>query len=105
MTAFSDSIDTLFTDPNLSVAATYTPLVGDASTVRAVVRKPDDVDPIFQTGAVVPKYLADVRVSDLATPVEGDSITIPVGGTTYKVARPARTDPDQLIWTLSLHDE
>ena len=105
MTAFDNAIDTACTNADHAVNATYTPLVGDPVVVRAIVRKPAEPDPIFDTGAIVPKYLADVRSSELSAPVEGDHITIPVGGTTYKVARPYLGDPLQLIWTLSLHDE
>lgn len=100
MTAFAGAVDVLFTDPHLSVAATFTPAGGAAVLIRAIWSKADEVAHLMQTGAVAPTLIADIRVADVAAPVEGDALAIE--GTTYTVDGVPRKDRDGLIWTLGL---
>lgn len=100
MTVFAGAVDVLFADPNLSLAATFTPQVGTAKTVRVIWGKPDEVWHGLQTGTVAPERIADVRVSDITAPAEGDSLAI--AGTTYTIDGVPRKDTEGLVWRLGL---
>lgn len=101
MTAFENALNQLFTDSNLSVIATYAPAAGGSSSIRVVRRAP----PSLITGggmysdAVLPAYLIDVRVSDVAQPAEGDTITI--GSDTFEV-KSFEYDSEKLAWELNV---
>ena len=83
MTAFSVALDTLFNDPNLSQAATYTPPGGSAGDCRVIVSMPDAiVDPFVGAPAVIADRLVDVRVAE-AAPVDGGAFVF--GGLTYRI--------------------
>lgn len=98
-TAFDSAIDVLFTDPNLSGAATYTPLVGAARSVRVIPSREDGVINPFGAQIVLPTGSFDVRVSEVASPQKGDTITY--GGETYRVqGEPRRIDSQRLVWRL-----
>lgn len=100
MTAFAAAADALFVDPHLSVAATYTPAAGSPLDVRVIWSKPDEVWHGLQTGLVAPKLVADLRVSDVADPAEGD--TIEIEGVTYTVDGAPMRDRERLVWKLGL---
>ena len=97
-TVFSAAIDVLFTDPNLSVAATFSP----GGAARIVWSKPDEVWHGLGTGTVAPKRVAEVRVSEIAAPSEGD--TVAIDGTTYTIDGVPRRDIDGLVWKFGLKD-
>jgi len=75
--------DTVFTDVNFSLAATYTPTVGIASSVRVIVD--DDVEILSMGDSELTdrRTVIGIRQSDIAAPARGD--TILVGATTYTV--------------------
>lgn len=99
MAVFGVMVDALFGDPNLSAAATYTPSGGSASAVRVIRRAPSQDAPLFNTGASLPAYSADVRVSELTSPQEGDALVI--GSDTFTV-RKFEKDSERLVWKLDL---
>ncbi len=101
MSPFAAMLDQLFEHPAMAVAATHTPGGGGAGTaVRAVLARPDQVFPGYDAGARSVSLVAEVRVSELPAPAEGDTLT--VGVTAYRIDALSRPDPDRLIWRLEL---
>lgn len=100
MTVFDTAIDTLFTNSDLAVDATYSPAAGGSSSVRVIVSHIEEPTDVFNAGAVVLKSIADIRVSDVALPVQGDGLAI--GSDTYTITNPQKKDANQLIWTMEL---
>lgn len=81
MSAFAAARNTLFTDPNLSRAAIYTPSGGTAVSIRVIYRRPTEEEGLGSIGHRGVRHLADVRASELVAPAKGDAITIAdVGG-------------------------
>lgn len=80
MNAFAAARDTLFTDPNLSRAATYTPAAGAAVAVRVIYRRPTGEEDLGSIGHRGVRHLADVRASELSAAAKGDAITIADAG-------------------------
>jgi hypothetical protein len=100
MTVFDTAIDVLFTDPNLSIPVTYTPIAGGPVDVQAIKTSTEDRTGLFDGGHVVRKQKLNIRVSDVATVAAGDSVTIGVDW--YTVANPQIKDDNQLIWSMEL---
>lgn len=100
MTVFSSAIDVIFADDNMAVSGTLTPATGAASSVRVLLSRPEEAEPIFGVGAIVGKYKAEIRTSQLAALVEGDTLTI--GATNYTVENPLVGDADRLLWFMEL---
>lgn len=69
--------------------------------VRAVRRTPtgDSSVDLLRTGAKVTAYAADVRVSDIAQPLQGDRIDI--GDDSFNV-KSYELDTEKLVWKLNL---
>jgi len=94
----SQAVDTLFAS-ELAKDATYTPQGGSGVAVRVMVKRPDQIVDFGETEAVAETAIFEVRVADVATPQEGDTLTY--DGTPYEVkGDPVRRDPDRLVWTL-----
>ena len=98
MTAFAAAIDTLFRDQNIAADAVYTPAGGDPMTVRVIAKRPDEIVGFGDTPIHAATAIFDVRVSEVATPAEGD--TLEVGGDTYVIQGEPVRDRDRLIWSL-----
>jgi hypothetical protein len=98
MTAFQEMIDALFADPAVARTVTYTPVAGSAQTIRAVIKSPDRVIDVRDIAIHTPTVVVDVRVSDVATPQAGDTLTI--GTLTYVVQGEPVRDAENLVWTL-----
>lgn len=101
MTVFDTMVDTLYSDPNLGVSATYRPK-GGASFSVTLVRDPLPVGQVyspFETKAVTTGYLFDVRASDVPQPVKGDEIE--VDGVRF-VVMSAELDGPKLVWRLNV---
>jgi hypothetical protein len=100
MTNASDAaIDALFADPNLGVEGVYRAGGADPGVpVRVIVRRPDRVGEFGETRIVTETLLIDVRVGDVATPADGD--TIEVGGTLYVIQGEPIRDGERLVWTI-----
>ena len=99
MTAFTAAIDALFADPNLGVNAIYR-AGGEApgTTVKAIVRQPDRIGTFGETRIATEATLIDIRTSELAAPVEGD--TIEMDGAVYVIQGEPMRDAERLVWTL-----
>lgn len=98
MNAFSDGVDALFGDANMAADALYTPMIGDAVTVRAVRTAPDEIDSFGAAAFQSDTVLLDVRVSDVSAPVAGDTITFE-GEDRIVQGVPVRDD-HRTVWTL-----
>jgi hypothetical protein len=98
MTAFQEMIDALFADPAVARTVTYTPVAGTARTLRAVIKSPDRIVDVREIAIHTSTLVVDVRVSDIATPQEGDTLTI--GTLTYVVQGEPARDAENLVWTL-----
>jgi hypothetical protein len=92
---------TLFGDPNLSVAASYSALgVGPAQSLRIMRRRPDEVASFGSSRNVVDTQVIDVRVADVAEVERGDVFTI--DGIGWRVTGQPMRDRERLIWRCEL---
>jgi hypothetical protein len=80
---------------------TYTPVAGLPQTIRAVMKSPDRVIDVRDIAIHTPTLVVDVRVSDIATPQEGDLLTI--GTLLYAVQGEPVRDAENLVWTLDCY--
>lgn len=97
MSAFSAAVDAIFADPNMAADATYRPCNGGADIACRVVRTEPDVMTEFGGARIVSDTLRlDVRVAEVAAPVDGDRFLI---GTDRLVIRGApMRDSLGLVW-------
>jgi hypothetical protein len=97
--ALAIAIDVLFADPNLGVNAIYRAGgVGEAITLRAIIRQPDRVGTYGETRIATQTTLIDIRTSDINAPAEGD--TIEMDGTVYIIQGEPLRDGERLVWTI-----
>ena len=93
MTAFTDALDDLFADSNMTVTVSY-----QGSPMRALVRRPDrDIefsDITVHTGTAV----FEIRRRDVPAPQAGDVIVH--DGDSFVVQGEPRLDGERLVWTL-----
>lgn len=97
MTAFAFAIDAIFADPNMAQAATFRPRSGGADTpCRVILKQPDELTD-YGAGRIASETLRiDVRVSEIAAPVEGDLFIV---GTRRAVVNGApMLDREGLVW-------
>lgn len=96
--AFVAAIDAIFRDGNVAEDATWRP--GDAGpgiAVRVVRKTPDQVVGFGDSRAVLPTVLIDVRRSDLADPLAGD--TVEIGTVVLEIIGTPVLDSLGLVWT------
>jgi hypothetical protein len=99
--AFSAAIDTIFADPNMAADAFWTPRGGWVATpCRLILTRPDDVTDFGGARLVSSTILADVRVTEIASPNAGDRIEI--GTERYTIQGKPRRDRERLVWQLEL---
>jgi hypothetical protein len=99
MNAFAAAIDVLFADPNLAMDALYRADGADPSIpVRVIVRRPDRVGDFGETRIGSETATCDVRTSEVAKPVEGD--TLEIDGVTSVIQGEPLRDSERLIWTI-----
>ena len=101
MSAFQEMIDALFSNSSLAQDIVYTPVAGTPKTIRAVIKSPDRIVDVREMAIHTPTLVVDVRVSDIATPQEGDTLTI--GTLLYAVQGEPVRDAENLIWTLDCY--
>ena len=101
MSAFQEMIDALFSNSSLAQDIVYTPVAGTPKTIRAVIKSPDRIVDVREMAIHSPILVVDVRVSDIATPQEGDTLTI--GTLLYAVQGEPVRDAENLIWTLDCY--
>ena len=94
-----DAIDAAFSD--LGEAATYTPDGGSPTAVTVIPNRADDDEEVFgETRVHSESALFDVRVSEIATPAEDETLLF--DGTTYIIqGEPVRKDSRRMVWTLN----
>ena len=98
MTAFADALGVMFSDPNISLAATWkTGGVGAGTPVRVVLKQPDQTLTFGVSHVVAPTAVIDVRKSEISAPKKGD--TVIVNGATYEIVSPPTQDSLRLVWT------
>lgn len=102
MTAFSTALNTIFSDPNLAVEATYIPLQGANKSVKLLTKKPDLYEGIGQSVIDTPTLILEVKVSDCPSLIEGDRFLI--GSVTYVVQGVPKRDLDRLIWLVDCYE-
>jgi hypothetical protein len=78
--------------------ATYTPLVGSAVTVRVNPKQPDVLLSLGETRLRTTTTVFQVRVSELANPVKGATITY--GGTAYTISAPPMRNLRRRLWII-----
>ena len=99
MSAFAAAVDVLFANPHLARDAVYRPGgAGDGIPVRVMCRQPDRIDSFGETRLASSTTTLDVRVSEVAEPVSGD--TLALDGRTVVVQGTPLLDAEGLVWTL-----
>ena len=101
MTAFQEMINALFADSAMARDIVYTPVAGLPQTIRAVIKSPDRIVDVRDIAIHTPTLVVDVRVSDIATPQEGD--TLDIGTLLYVVQGEPVRDAENLVWTLDCY--
>lgn len=80
-------------------SATYTPPGGSAVTITVIPKRADEIVDLGETRLFHAAAMFDVRVSEVALPVEGGVLVH--SGTSYTVkGEPQRRDPRRRVWTL-----
>lgn len=103
MDAFNFAIDDLFADPNIARTVLYRAGgTGDGIPVRAITRRPDRNAEFGDIAVHTATALFEVRISEVPTPAEGDTITLvgTLDGETFVVQGEPARDAERLVWTL-----
>ena len=101
MRAIEIAIDALFADPNIARDALYRDqATGGTRTVRIVTKRPDEVLDFGDSRVVAATTVAEVRVSEVPDPQEGD--TLEIGDAVFVIQGVPRRDAERLIWSLDL---
>lgn len=91
------SEDTAFAQ--LGEEATYTPTGGSATSIKVMPIRPDEIIGVAETRVHTATAVFEVRVSEVANPLEGEPIVF--DGTNYTIkGKPTREDPRRRIWTI-----
>ena len=99
MIAIGAAIETLFNDPNLSVAALYRAQgSGDPIAIRVIARRPDQVSEFSETRIHSESSTFDVRVAEVANPRPAD--TLEIEGKTFVVQGEPVRDTERLVWSV-----
>ena len=99
MAVFSEALDDLFGDPSLAVDAVWRAGGLDPGVpVRVFVRLADRVTDYGLTRLASGTAMVEVRVSDVAIPAEGDTVSL--GGRTLVVQGEPLADALRLVWTV-----
>lgn len=95
---FAAAMASMFANPMMSAAATYTPEGGGAAKpIRVIVRSPDVVTGYAEARFVTGTAVIDLLVSAVGDLREGDQIA--VGAITYRIIGDPRRDTEQLCWS------
>jgi hypothetical protein len=104
-TAFAAAEDTLFADPNLSVAGVFSAPPTPGVTVRVILHRHDErlLDYGEGPGVTNPGLRAEMKVSQVPNRPRVGTDTLTVGSTTYQIREVTQTtDPDALTWQCDL---
>src|SRR5260221_13766580 len=84
MSAFGDAADVMFSDPNMSTAATYRAGgLGTGTAVTVLFSRPMRDAAFGTSGAIVREIVARVRLSEIPAAKRGD--TLEIASVLYKV--------------------
>jgi hypothetical protein len=96
--AFAAAIDAIFRDANVADDAIWRAGgLGDGMPVRVIRKSPDEVVGFGSSRTVVATVLIDVRVSEVASPVSGD--TVEIDGTVFEIIGTPVRDALGFAWT------
>lgn len=97
MTAFTAAIDAIFSDPNMAADAVFR-ACGSSVQVpcRVILSRPDLQTSFGDARIASDTVMLDFRVSEIATPGAGDSVTL-AGEVLILQGEPAR-DRERLTW-------
>ncbi len=99
--AFTQAVTTMFEDPNLSFASTYTPSGGSAQSVRLIRTNPSATPLSLTAESFDDGDLFKLRQSEVSTqPEEGATIIDRAGNS--RVVESAKPDPRNLVWLLDV---
>lgn len=103
MNPFGTAINAIFANPHMSVAAEYRVSGADpAIPVRVIKVSPSVVNDWNRASFVQASHVFDLRVSEVAEPAVGDTITI--DGVLYSVREEPLLDSQGLCWKLGMRD-
>ena len=97
---FSTHIDVCF--DQLGDPIIYTPSGGEAVTINAVIDFNSESHDVFGSGVQSPTLHVEIRVSDVASPAEGDSVSYK--GVNYIVSGIPDLNSDRASWRLFLQE-
>jgi hypothetical protein len=99
MTVFQGAVDAAFAA--FGIDALYTPPGGEPVPVRVIARRPDTIVGFGDTRIHAETATFEVRASEVASPRQGDQLTI--DGESFVVqGEPERRDLDRLVWTVDV---
>lgn len=98
MNVFDHALTVLFSDPNMSVSATYTPLGGAPFEVRLIEQFPDDLHSFSEARFVSDTRAFDMMVVEGFEPKAGDLILI--GDDQRKVKSAPAREETRRVWRL-----
>ena len=100
MSAFAAAVDVLFADPNIGVAATYTPEGGAPLLVRVVARRADAATEFGDARLWSETIRIDLRVAEVPNPRPGDRIEIDTE--VFLIQGEPVRDRERPVWTVDL---
>jgi hypothetical protein len=96
--AFAAAVDAIFRDGNIAEDALWRAGgLGSGQAVRIIRKSPDEVVGFGASRAVMATVLIDVRVSEVTSPVPGDSVEI--DGELFDIIGTPVRDNLRFIWT------
>jgi hypothetical protein len=99
LTIFDTAADTLFSDDNLAVDATYTPVVGSPVSVKAILEHDVDLMSVGGSNVTDRQIVIGIRKSEVALPGRND--TVQIGASTYTVD--SIVDDDDIVIQVVVH--
>ena len=97
LSAFSEAIDVVFTDDNVTEDAVWR--VGGTGVgvpVRVIRKSPNEIASFGASRAILPSVIIAVRGSEVATPASGD--TVQIDAIAFDVIAEPRRDSLGLVW-------
>ncbi|MBT8169784.1 head-tail joining protein [Falsiruegeria litorea] len=101
MTVFAATMDRIYSNPSMAIAALWiSATTSEERPIRVVRRAPDRITEFGVARFVSDTTMVDVRVYDLPDPRPGDLIVI--GADSFTVQGEPIRDSERLIWSLDL---
>ncbi len=97
MTAFTAAINAIFADRNMAADAVWRAGgIGPGTPCRVILTRPDLQSSFGDARITSATVMLDVRVSEIATPAAGDTVTF--GGETLVIQGAPSRDRERLTW-------